>query len=88
VIALYVPIVLFKLHVNRYLFHFIEFNNHQNNHDNPNQSHLLGQGDSLLALIHEVLNEEIGCETEKCNLVSVMFHDSIINFVHRIPFTQ
>lgn len=81
-IALYVPIVLLKLHLNRYIFHFIEFNNHQNNHDNPNHSHLLGQGGSLLTLIHEVLNEEIGRETENCNLVSVRTYGQIPGQCH------
>jgi hypothetical protein len=71
VIALYVAIVLLKLHVNIYLLHFIAFNNHQNNHDHANHSHLVGQGGSLLALIHEVLNDEMGHETESCKLVSV-----------------
>jgi len=66
-----VPNVPLKLHVNRHLLHFIEFNNRQNYHNQPIPSNLVGQCGSLLALIHEVLNEEIGRETENFNLVSV-----------------
>jgi hypothetical protein len=66
-----VQIVLLKLHVNRYLLHIIEFNNHQSKHNQPNQSHLAWQGGSRLALIHEVTNEEVDRETEYYNLVSV-----------------
>ena len=76
------PIVLLKLHVNRYQLHFVELNNHQNNRDHPNHSHLVGQGGSLLALIHEVFNEEIGRETENCNLVSVKFSGQIPGQYH------
>ena len=73
--------MLLKQHFNRYILHFIELNNH-NNQCHPNHNRLVGQGGSLLAFIRELPSEDTGLETENSKLVSVNSSSKILGQCH------